>query len=91
MRILTYTTTSADAGKAVRSVVPRRLSLGQHAFRRLKVLHAIHVNGQAVRADYIVHAGDEIRIHLPSDIPLETEAAAQPAACPMAAQSAVTR
>ena len=35
MRILTYTVTEADAGRAVRSVVPRRFSLGQHAFRRL--------------------------------------------------------
>lgn len=80
MRILTYIADSSDEGRAVRSVVPRRFRLGQHAFRRLKVLHAIHVNGQAVRADYIVHAGDEIRIHLPSDIPLETEVHAQPAA-----------
>jgi len=55
----------------VRSVVPRRFSLGQHAFRRLKVLSAIRVNGMPVRADYILHKGDMIEIHLPSDMPLE--------------------
>ena len=31
MRILTYTVTPEDAGRAVRSVVPRRFSLGTHA------------------------------------------------------------
>ena len=57
MRILTYTVTEADAGRAVRSVVPRRFCLGQHAFRRLKVLGAIRVGGVPVRADYRLHAG----------------------------------
>ena len=37
MRILTYITTEEDAGRAARSVVPRRFQLGTHAFRRLKV------------------------------------------------------
>ena len=67
MRILTYTVTQADAGRAVRSVVPRRFSLGQHAFRRLKVLEAIWVNGHAVRADYLLQAGEIIEVHLPDD------------------------
>jgi len=69
VRILTYTAGPMDEGRAVRSVVPRRFALGQHAFRRLKVLKAIHVNGAAVRADYILHAGDQIAVHIPSDMP----------------------
>ena len=72
MRILTYVAAAHDAGRAVRSVVPRRFSLGQHAFRRLKVLSAILVNGAPVRADYILCEGDVIEIRLPSDMPLET-------------------
>ena len=68
MRILTYTAAESDEGRAVRSVVPRRFSLGQHAFRRLKVLGAIRVNGQAVRADHVVHALDVIEVHLPDDM-----------------------
>jgi len=68
MRILTYEATPADEGRAMRTVVPRRFSLGQHAFRRLKVLGAIHVGGVPVRADYIVHAGDILRVHLPDDM-----------------------
>lgn len=67
MRILTYTVTAADAGRAVRSVVPRRFQLGQHAFRRLKVLRAILVNGAAVRADYVLREGDIIKVCLPDD------------------------
>lgn len=78
MRILTYTAVPADEGRAVRSVVPRRFSLGAHAFRRLKVLGAIRVNGQIVRADHIVHAGDVLQVQLPGDISL-------PAAAPCAA------
>ena len=67
MRILTYTVTEHDEGRAMRSVVPRSFHLGQHAFRRLKVLESILVNGQVVRADYILHAGDAIEIRLPDD------------------------
>lgn len=67
MRILTYTVTDADAGKAVRSVVPRRFSLGQHAFRRLKVLSAILIGGNPVRADRILTPGEIIEIRLPDD------------------------
>ena len=79
MRILTYTAGPLDEGRAVRSVVPRRFSLGQHAFRRLKVLGAVHVNGAVVRADYVIRAGDLIAVHLPSDMPLG-DAPAQAAA-----------
>ena len=68
MRILTYIATPADEGRAVRSVAPRRFSLGNHAFRRLKVLGAIRVAGECVRADYILHAGDVLQIHLPDDM-----------------------
>jgi len=67
MRILTYTVTDADAGKAVRSIVPRRFSLGQHAFRRLKVLEAIYVGGRPVRAGYVLQAGEIIEVRLPDD------------------------
>ena len=67
MRILTYTVTDADDGRAVRSVVPRRFALGQHAFRRLKVLQAIHVGGHPVRADHVLRAGDVIEVRLPDD------------------------
>ncbi|MBQ7786342.1 MAG: RluA family pseudouridine synthase [Clostridia bacterium] len=74
VRILTYTAGEADEGRAVRSVVPRRFQLGQHAFRRLKVLEAIRVNDQVVRADHILHAGDVIRIFIPSDMPSEESA-----------------
>ena len=67
MRSLTYTVTDIDAGRAVRSVVPRRFSLGQHAFRRLKVLESIFVNGHVVRADYRLREGEIIEIRLPDD------------------------
>lgn len=73
MRILTCTASAADEGRAVRSVVPRRFALGQHAFRRLKVREAILVNGQVARADRILHAGDVIEVRLPSDVRLEGE------------------
>ena len=73
MRILTYTATDKDEGRAVRNVVPRRFSLGQHAFRRLKVLGAIHVGGRAVRADYVLHAGDVIQVHLPDDMAAQAQ------------------
>ena len=80
MRILTYTVTEADAGRAVRSVIPRRFSLGQHAFRRLKVLGAIRIGGVPVRADYRLRAGEVVEVHLPSDMAQEgdTHKAAAP-------------
>ena len=68
MRTLSYEVTQADDGRAVRVVVPRRFSLGQHAFRWLKMLSAIHVGGVPVRADYVLHAGEVIQVHLPDDI-----------------------
>ena len=67
MRRLSYTVTESDAGRAVRTVVPRRFSLGAHAFRRLKVLEAIQIGGQPVRADYRVKPGEVIDIFLPDD------------------------
>ncbi len=74
MRILTYTVTEADAGRAVRSVVPRRFCLGQHAFRRLKVLGAIRIGDAPVRANYRLHAGEVVEVHLPSDMAQESGA-----------------
>lgn len=67
MRILTYIVTDADAGKAVRSVVPRRFSLGQHVFRRLKMLEAIRIGGVPVRASHILQPGEVIEVCLPDD------------------------
>ncbi|MBP3655176.1 MAG: RluA family pseudouridine synthase [Clostridia bacterium] len=67
MRILTYIAGAMDEGRAVRSVVPRRFQLGEHAFRRLKVQGGILVGGVSVRADHIIHAGDVIAIRLPDD------------------------
>lgn len=67
MRIIRYTVTAEDAGRAVRSVVPRRFHLGTHAFRRLKALGAIRIGGQAVHADRILRAGEEIEIWLDTD------------------------
>ncbi|MBR5301407.1 MAG: RluA family pseudouridine synthase [Clostridia bacterium] len=74
MRILTYVATQADEGRAVRTVAPRRFSLGNHAFRRLKVLGAIRVAGETVRADYVLHAGDVLEVYLPDDMAGETAA-----------------
>ena len=74
MRTLTYTVTENDEGRAVRTVAPRRFCLGQHAFRRLKVLGAICVNGKSVRADYILHAGEVLQVHLPDDMALDARA-----------------
>lgn len=75
MRILYYTAAAADEGRAIRTVVPRRFNLGQHAFRRLKILNAILIGGVPVRADRIIHAGETIELRLPSDIPLMQDAA----------------
>ena len=87
MRILTYTVTPSDAGRAVRSVVPRRFHLGQHAFRRLKVLGAIRVGGMPVRADYILHAGEVIELHLPSDAAQEPDVPDMPVSDPPAREA----
>ena len=67
MRVLTHIVTPEEHGHAVRSVVPRVFRLGEHAFRRLKVLEAIFVNGQTARASCILNAGDVIEVHLPSE------------------------
>ena len=66
MRTLTHTVTPEQHGRAVRSVVPRVFRLGEHAFRRLKVLNAITVNGEPARASRILNAGDVIEVRLPS-------------------------
>lgn len=67
MRRLTYTVPESDAGRAVRDVVPRRFSLGAHAFRRLKVQLGIRINGEPVRAGYRLSAGEVIEVLLPDD------------------------
>ena len=81
MRILSYTVTAADEGRAVRSVAPRRFLLGNHAFRRLKVLGAIRVAGVSVRADYILHAGDVLEIYLPDDMAEDLSLVSRDTAC----------
>ena len=80
MRIITYTTTQEDAGRPVRSVVPRRFHLGAHAFRRLKVENGILLNGQPVRADVRLDAGQVLEIHLENGA--EAPAAPLPNAAP---------
>lgn len=64
MRILTYITTEEDAGRAARSVVPRRFHLGTHAFRRLKVEGGILCDGMPIRADAILRAGQILEVRL---------------------------
>ena len=81
MRILSYTVTQADEGRAVRGVAPRRFLLGNHAFRRRKVLGAIRVAGAPVRADYVLHAGDVLEVHLPDDMAPEVSARREDCAC----------
>ncbi|MDO5376713.1 MAG: RluA family pseudouridine synthase [Clostridia bacterium] len=66
MRILTYVAARQDDGRAVRSVVPRRFQLGEHAYRRLKMMGAIRVNGEIARADRVVREGDVLTVCLPS-------------------------
>ena len=66
MRVLTHTVTAEEHGRAVRSVVPRVFRLGEHAYRRLKVLGCIFVNGETARASRILSAGEVIEIRLPS-------------------------
>ena len=76
MRKLTYLVPADDAGRALRSIAPKRFSLGVHAYRRLKVLGAIHVNGVPARASHVLSEGDVIDIFLPDD---GADAAAQTA------------
>ena len=66
MRVLTHTVTAEEHGRAVRSGVPRVFRLGEHAYRRLKVLGCISVNGETARASRILSAGEVIEIRLPS-------------------------
>lgn len=80
MRILTYITTEADAGRAVRSVVPKRFQLGAHAYRRLKVQGGIWLDGQPVRADALLLAGQTLEVRL--DNGAETDAPSPPARPP---------
>ena len=64
MRILTYITTEEDAGRAARSVVPRRFQLGTHAFRRLKVEGGILCDGAPLHADTVLRAGPRLEIRM---------------------------
>ena len=79
MRTLTHIVTPEENGRAVRSVVPRVFRLGEHAFRRLKVLEAIFVNSETARASRILRTGDVIEVRLPSE-----EAASVSASSPQA-------
>ena len=79
MRTLTHIVTPEEDGRAIRSVVPRVFRLGEHAFRRLKVLGAIFVNGETARASRILRTGDVIQVRLPSE-----EAASVSASSPQA-------
>ena len=74
MRILTYITTEEDAGRAARSVVPRRFQLGTHAFRRLKVEGGILCDGAPLRADTVLRAGQRLEIRMDNG---ETETTAE--------------
>ena len=67
MRRLYYTALETDEGRAIRDLVPRRFRLGAHAFRRLKVLGGILIDGVPVRASYRVKTGQIIEIRLPDD------------------------
>ena len=67
MRVLTHTVTPDEHGRAVRSVVPRVFRLGEHAYRRLKVLGCIFVNCETARASLILSACDVIEVRLPSE------------------------
>ena len=79
MRILTYITTEEDAGRAARSVVPRRFQLGTHAFRRLKVEGGILCDGAPLRADTVLRAGQRLEIRMDNG---ETETKAEIKAAP---------
>ena len=79
MRTLTHIVTPEENGRAIRSVVPRVFRLGEHAFRRLKVLGAIFVNSETARASRILRTGDVIEVRLPSE-----EAASVSASSPQA-------
>ena len=72
MRQLYYTAVDTDTGRAIRDIVPRRFHLGAHAFRRLKVLGGILIDGVPVRASYRVKVGETIEIRLPDDDAGET-------------------
>ena len=74
MRVLTYITTEEDAGRAARSVVPRRFQLGTHAFRRLKVEGGILCDGAPLRADTVLRAGQRLEIRMDNG---ETETKAE--------------
>ena len=74
MRILTYITTEEDAGRAARSVVPRRFQLGTHAFRRLKVEGGILCDGAPLHADTVLRAGQRLEIRMDNG---ETETKAE--------------
>lgn len=66
MRILRLVVSPEDEGRAVRAVVPRRFSLGTHAYRRLKAQGGILVDGVPAHADLVLRAGQVVEICLPS-------------------------
>ena len=72
MRRLVYTVLPEEEGRAVRSLAPRRFSLGEHAFRRLKAQGRVRVNGESVHASRVLHAGDVLEVLLESGEGRET-------------------
>lgn len=64
MRRLSYTVPPEEEGRTVRQLAPRRFSLGEHAFRRLKARGRVMVNGVSVHASAILHAGDRLEVLL---------------------------
>ena len=80
MRVLTAVAGEREAGKAVRTAVPRLFSLGNHEFRRLKQQGGLLVNGEPVHADRILRPGDLVEVRLPDEggsdglsLPLESQ------------------
>lgn len=78
MRVLSHIVEPRDDGRALRSVLPARLHLGAHLYRRLKVMEAIFVNGENARADRILRAGDMLSVRIPDCLEAESMPAAEP-------------
>ena len=64
MRRLSHTVLPQEEGRTVRQLAPRRFSLGEHAFRRLKAQGRVRVNGVSVHVSAVLHAGDLLEVLL---------------------------
>ncbi len=67
MRTLSYTIAEDEAGKTFRSLLSGRLHLSVRELDRLKRLFRIRLNGEVVRVNRIVEAGDVITADLEED------------------------